>query len=81
VLDPGEFFQSDLVGCQVVDLRTGQAIGLVTAIDDAGGPGGTLVVGRGLMIPFARSICKEIDLAAHRIGVELPEGLLDLNPS
>jgi ribosomal 30S subunit maturation factor RimM len=33
----------------------------------------------GLLIPFARSICKQIDPAARRIAVELPEGLKDLN--
>ena len=31
------------------------------------------------LIPFARSICKQIDPAARRIAVELPEGLKDLN--
>jgi ribosomal 30S subunit maturation factor RimM len=37
------------------------------------------VVGEDLMIPFARAICVEIDPAARRIAVELPEGLKDLN--
>ncbi len=40
---------------------------------------GLLVVDGGLLIPFARSICVEIDPAARRIAVELPEGLKDLN--
>ena len=31
------------------------------------------------LIPFARSICVEIDPAARRIAVELPPGLKDLN--
>ena len=38
--------------------------------------------GRGsdpLLIPFARSICLEIDPAARRIAVDPPEGLLELN--
>jgi len=34
-----------------------------------------------LWIPFARSICVTIDIAAKRIEVELPEGLKDLNRS
>jgi 16S rRNA processing protein RimM len=78
-LEPGEYFQSDLLGCQVVDARTGNPIGQVTALDEGGGAGGLLVVGRDMLIPFARSICKEIDLESRRITVDLPEGLLDLN--
>jgi 16S rRNA processing protein RimM len=74
----GEFFQDDLVGCQVVDHLTGQALGSVTGWEDGGGAG-LLVVDSGLLIPFARSICVDIDPAARRIAVELPEGLKDLN--
>jgi 16S rRNA processing protein RimM len=77
-LEPGEFFQSDLVGCEVVDRRTGESLGRVTGWEDAGGAG-LLVVEGGLLIPFARAICVEIQLEAKRIAVELPEGLKDLN--
>jgi len=31
-----------------------------------------------MLVPFARSICVEIDPAARRVVVELPEGLDDL---
>lgn len=79
-LEPGEFFQSDLVGCEVVDRRSGQSLGRVSAWQDGGGSG-LLVVGDGLLIPFVHAICVEIDPAARRIAVELPEGLKDLNPS
>jgi 16S rRNA processing protein RimM len=78
-LDDGEFFQDDLIGCDVVDRHTGAPIGRVTAFDESGGAG-NLVVGD-LLIPFARAICVEIDPAARRIAVELPEGLKDLNRS
>jgi 16S rRNA processing protein RimM len=78
-LDDGEFFESDLVGCEVVDRPTGESLGRVTRFDD-GGSSGMLVVGKDeLLIPFVRSICVEIDSAAKRIAVELPEGLKDLN--
>ena len=77
-LDQGEYFQSDLIGCEVVDKRTGESMGHVTAWDEGGGAG-LLVVDDRLLIPFARSICVEIDPAAKRIAVELPEGLKDLN--
>jgi 16S rRNA processing protein RimM len=76
-LEDGEYFQSDLIGCEVVDHGTGESLGRVTGWDDGGGSG-LLLVGD-LMIPFSRSICVEIDPAARRIAVDLPEGLKDLN--
>ena len=76
-LDQGEFFQDDLIGCDVVDRRSGESLGRVSAFDESGGSG-TLVVGD-LLIPFARAICVEIDPAARRIAVELPEGLKEIN--
>jgi 16S rRNA processing protein RimM len=79
-LEPGEFFQSDLLGCEVIERSTGRRLGRVTDWEDSGGAG-LLVVDGKLMIPFAHSICVEIDPAARRIAVELPEGLKDLNPS
>ena len=78
-LEEGEYFQSDLMGCEVVDRRTGESLGRVTGWDDGGGSG-LLMVGD-LMIPFARNICVEINPAARRIAVDLPEGLKDLNRS
>lgn len=77
-LEPGEFFQTDLIGCDVVERETGLSLGRVTEWQDSGGPG-LLVLENGLMIPFARSICLEINPAARRIVVTLPEGLKDLN--
>jgi 16S rRNA processing protein RimM len=76
-LEEGEFFESDLIGCDVVDRATGESLGRVSAWQDAGGAG-LLVVGD-LLIPFARAICVEIDPEARRIAVELPVGLKDLN--
>jgi 16S rRNA processing protein RimM len=76
-LEDGEFFQSELIGCDVFDHRSGERIGCVTDWEDGGGAG-ILVVDRHLMIPFARAICVEIDPAARRIAVELPPGLKDL---
>lgn len=76
-LDDGEFFQDDLIGCEVIDRRTGASLGQVARFDESGGAG-NLVVGD-LLIPFARAICVEIDPAARRIAVELPEGLKEIN--
>jgi 16S rRNA processing protein RimM len=79
-LDSGEFFLSDLIGCEVVERGTGRSLGQVTGWNE-GGPSGLLQVGEDLLIPFVRSICVVIDTAAKRIEVEAPEGLLDLNRS
>jgi 16S rRNA processing protein RimM len=75
----GEYFHSDLIGCEVID-KNGGRVGSVTSWEDFGGTG-ILVVdsgGKEMMVPFASSICKEIDVAGKRIVVELPEGLRDL---
>ncbi len=78
MLDHGEYYQSDLIGCEVVEKQGGRRLGRVVAWHEMGGPG-LLEVEGGLMIPFARSICLEIDPAARRIVVELPEGLEELS--
>jgi 16S rRNA processing protein RimM len=77
-LEPGEYFQSDLLGCEVLERGTGEALGRVVAWEESGG-NGLLVLESGLLIPFARAICSEINPAAKRILVDLPEGLKELN--
>jgi 16S rRNA processing protein RimM len=77
-LEPGEFFQSDLVGCEVIEGSSGESLGRVQSWEDSGGSG-LLAVEGGLLIPFVRAICKVIDPAARRIVVELPQGLKGLN--
>jgi 16S rRNA processing protein RimM len=77
-LDEGEFFLADLIGCEVRERATGDLVGVVTGWEDAGS-GGLLEVDERMLIPFARSICLEIDPQAKRILVNLPEGLKDLN--
>jgi 16S rRNA processing protein RimM len=76
-LEEGEYFDSDLIGCEVIDLATGRALGKVTAMQD---PGLVEIEGN-LLIPFARELCVSIDVANKRIEVRLPEGLLEVNPS
>ncbi|HTX35982.1 MAG TPA: ribosome maturation factor RimM [Bryobacteraceae bacterium] len=77
-LDEGEYFQSDLVGCEIVECSSGRSLGHVTGWQEGGGSG-LLVIDSHWLIPFARSICVEIDPAARRIAVELPAGLKDVN--
>jgi 16S rRNA processing protein RimM len=75
--EEGAFSYADLVGCRVVGESE---VGVVTEVEDYGGaPLLKLEAadGREILIPFARSICKEIDVASKTIRVELPEGLLE----
>jgi len=79
-LQPGSFYHHELIGC-VVELVEGTAIGEVERVE--GGMGGSLlVVGGGageILVPLADAICVDIDVAAKRIRIDPPEGLLDLN--
>lgn len=72
-----EYYESDLVGCEVFDF-TGRSLGLVTDFEETGGTP-LLHVGNDLLIPFAKSICTQIDPTNKRIVVNLPDGLLTLN--
>ena len=76
----GEFSYASLIGSQVV-LLNGEPLGVVKDIEEYGGPPLLNVEakdGREILVPFARSICKEIDAGAKIIRVELPEGLTEL---
>lgn len=77
-LPAGEFYQSDLIGCEVIERGSGEPLGQVTGWQDAGGAG-LLEIGGGLLVPFARELCVSIDVDRRRIVVDLPEGLKDLN--
>jgi 16S rRNA processing protein RimM len=77
----GEYYQSDLLGCEVFD-PTGRHLGTVEAWQETAGT--PLLEVRTpdqkeMLIPFAKSICTKIDPEQHRIEVTLPEGLEDLN--
>ena len=80
-LPQGEYYQSDLVGFEVVE-RGGRRLGRVRDWQEQGGPALLEIEGEHgeeMLIPFAASICVEIDARGRRIVVELPEGLEDLN--
>lgn len=78
-LEAGEYYQSDLIGCVVEDASG--VIGKVADVEEGAGPLLLHVArphGGELLIPFAASICRHIDVAAKRIRVDLPEGLAEL---
>ncbi len=75
--EEGAYSYADLVGCKV--LGDGE-VGVVTEVEEYGGAPLLKVEaadGHEILIPFARSICKVIDVASKTIRVELPEGLLE----
>jgi 16S rRNA processing protein RimM len=78
-LAPGEYYHRDLIGCAVVT-ESGDNIGEVTAVDDDHGQTRLIVRSRRneVMIPLADAICT-VDIAAKRITVRPPEGLLEVN--
>jgi 16S rRNA processing protein RimM len=71
-----EVYQSDLIGCEVLD-TAGRSLGLVTEFEETGGTP-LLHIGD-LLIPFAKAICTTVDIESKRIVVNLPDGLLNLN--
>jgi len=77
--DPEEFYDHQLVGLAVESVD-GQAIGTVT--DVLHGPGGDLLVvaredASDALVPFVHQIVPIVEVAAGRIVVDPPEGLLD----
>jgi len=83
-LGEDEVYIADLEGCTLVDVRGGnpRPVGEIHDVDRSAGPVALLMV-RGasgeLLIPFAKSYLRKIDLENRRVEMDLPEGLLDLN--
>ena len=77
----GEYFYDDLIGCRMIEDGSERELGEIRDIYE---PGGALLFsvidkqGKELLVPFADDICREVDVAAKRIRVRLPEGLEEL---
>jgi 16S rRNA processing protein RimM len=76
-LEAGAYYQSDLIGCELVD-SSGRSLGRVTGWQEIGGPG-LLEIDGDWLAPFTPAICRTVDVEGKRITVELPEGLRELN--
>ena len=76
----GSFYTFQLKGCRVFQ-GSGECLGIVTDVLDSGGAQILKVdrEGEEILIPFAQSYLKKIDLDQRRIDVDLPEGLRELN--
>lgn len=79
----GEYYQADLIGCSVFEQASGRLVGKVTGWIETGGTPLLEVAGASsgqeILIPFARSICVEVDVDQKRILADMPEGLEELN--
>ncbi|HEY6342982.1 MAG TPA: ribosome maturation factor RimM [Bryobacteraceae bacterium] len=77
----GEYSYADLIGCAVLREDGEAQIGVVRGIEEYGGSVLLTVAapdGREILIPFARSMCREIDTQRKRIRAWLPQGLDEL---
>ena len=77
-LDEDEYFDWEIEGC-AVETISGDALGTVRELQRTGGTENLLVDGdgRNYLIPFAESICVEVDIENKLIKVDPPEGLLE----
>jgi 16S rRNA processing protein RimM len=79
-----EVYIGDLIGCALVDIAGANpvTVGEIENVDRTAGPVALLVVNGGsgeVLVPFAKSYLRSIDLQARRVEMALPEGLIDLN--
>ena len=78
-LEEDEFFDWQLAGCRVETIG-GESIGEVREVMRTGGTELLVVdgeAGREYLIPFAGSICTDVDVENKIIRVDPPEGLLE----
>jgi 16S rRNA processing protein RimM len=71
-----EYFDDDLVGCVLVDVA-GTVLGEVVGVEHYPAQDVLLVGPRRSMVPLVRAFVRGIEVAARRITVDLPAGLLD----
>jgi 16S rRNA processing protein RimM len=79
-----EVYIADLIGCTLIDIAgpLPVPVGQIEEVDRSAGPVALLVVtgpAGEILIPFAKSYLRSIDLPAQRVEMALPEGLTTLN--
>lgn len=76
-LEEGEFFDWQLEGCTAVTVEGG-TLGTVKEVMRTGGTEVLVIAGeKEYLVPFAESICTEVDIENKRILIDPPEGLLE----
>jgi 16S rRNA processing protein RimM len=83
-LGPGSAYVTDLIGCSVlVGLQQdARPIGTVADVQFGAGEAPLLIIRAGAkeyMVPLAQEFLQQLDLAAKRIRMLLPEGMLELD--
>jgi len=81
-LEEGEYLWQDMIGCTVIEKAGNRELGEVVALEGYGAqdiltvrtPEDVERVGE-WMLPFIEDVVLDVDLAARRITVELPEGM------
>jgi 16S rRNA processing protein RimM len=77
--DDDTFYHADLVGLKAEDMD-GNPVGQVVAVFDHGAGDvldiRTIADGRLISLPFTREVVPVVDVAAGRLAVNMPEGLL-----
>ena len=73
------YYDTSLVGCAVVQ-TDGAPVGTVTQVVHLPAQdllAVELLAGGEALVPFVAAICTEVDVVAHRIVIDPPQGLLD----
>ncbi len=83
-LPEDEIYVGDLIGCVLIDVAPAapHLVGEIEDVDRSAGPVALLVVNGAsgeVLVPFAKSYLRKIDLEARRVEMALPEGLVELN--
>jgi 16S rRNA processing protein RimM len=83
-LGEDEVHIADLIGCEVFDVAGGAAVlvGTIANVERAAGAVPLLMVTSTkseVLIPFAKSYLRRVDIENRRVEMALPEGLIDLN--
>ena len=79
-----EVYTGDLIGCSLIDVAGTEpvTVGEIESVDRTAGAVALLVVQGAsgeVLVPFAKSFLKKIDLKAKRVEMTLPKGLVELN--
>ena len=80
-LEQGSTYVSDLIGCAVLDHA--REIGRIEDVQFGAGEALLLIVANGagkkFEIPFAEAYLEGVDIAQHKVRMNLPEGMLEIN--
>lgn len=83
-----EAYIGDLIGCALFDLASSEPllVGEIENVDRTAGPVPLLVIrgrdakrGEEILVPFAKSYLRRIDIEGRRVEMALPVGLVNLN--